>query len=223
VAAKNSARRQKHKEAEERRSFLLDAELHDCQRRVDGAIRRERLIRSYEKAFDGFDGRRPELDISHVRSELQTLGAAISDQPAAGPVLLGVAALLYAQSTSEAGQRLCWVVERAAFLNGGDDFVRGFVPFLSSMMLRPTIDVEGGGGDTITITVEDGVWTAGELRALAALLTRLAARQPIGRHPTGRVEPSRGSALVWKPRPTQSWHEWIVAFLGAWRARLWPL
>jgi hypothetical protein len=199
ISMRNDARRQHHADADVFRNQLLDKEM-EC------SVSHARSL-------------------SRARSELQVIGADVGCQPALGPVLLGIASLLVAQSHS--AQCQFWIVERAALLNCGDDLMRRIVRLvvdeLGCVPLRSHAHLESGmkADDTtsrglVAFCVDDDQWLNSELLTLAALLKQLASRQPIGRLPVGHVHTKE---RPWKPRTVGSWRAWFLATLTAWRER----
>ena len=118
IKEQNAARQQAHRDAAAAREALLDAEL----------LKREPAAAA---------------SVGAARAAVRAFLREHADQPATGPVLRGAAALLAAQA-AEAAARQAWRVERAALLNGGDDFVPRAVALLRSLALQPRADVEAG-------------------------------------------------------------------------------
>ena len=208
IAAQNAARKHHHADADERRNRLLDTQL-----------------------FPLGLGHSPHdecASLSLARAELARISAELGTQPAVGPVLLGAASLLTVQSRRD--DRCGWVLERSALLNCGDEMMRRLVRLMMDVLgLRRApfrTGVEDGADDrssagTIAWIVENGRWTPTESLALATVLRRLAARQPIGRQPAGQV--LTGQSLLadaYRARLLSSWRERLFSDLAAWRVRL---
>ena len=203
IAAQNDARRQSHADAEAYRNRLLDSEMRTPTDRPQTCT------------------------LSRAQAELQRLGADTGCEPALGPVLLGGAALLREQSQSQQCC-CCWVLERSALLNCGDDVMRRVVRlFMSDLGFTnaasrvddkesATRIGEQHSSGFCAFAVSDGQWSPSEMRTLASLVTRLAARQPIGRQPAGRVQMTRWS---WTPRTYDTWHARVLAAANAWCVR----
>ena len=173
----NAARQQAHRDAAAAREALLDAEL----------LKREP----------------PPPSVGAARAAWRAFLREHADQPATGPVLRGAAALLAAQA-AEAAARQAWRVERAALLNGGDDFVPRAVALLRSLALQPRADVEAGhDAPLVWELAQPSAWSAFELQALAVVCRRGCDRLPIGAAASGTVEPSAGAA-PFAPRAHES-------------------
>ncbi len=214
IAAQNTARRQHHLEADLRRNRLLDELLRRAARAPPAPLPPLPLPAS----------------LTAARAAIAQLDADLGIHAGIGPVLLGAAALLSAQSRAGA-DRCGWALERSALLNCGDEAMRRLVRLLVDAIglagTRPSVDVEGGADDrssggTLVWVVESGRWTSMESLALAALLRRLAAKQPIGRQPAGRLltGPSKLAADTYRARPLSSWRSRLLSDLIAWRVRL---
>ena len=174
----NAARQQAHRDAAAAREALLDAEL----------LKREPAAAA---------------SVGAARAAVRAFLREHADQPATGPVLRGAAALLAAQA-AEAAARQAWRVERAALLNGGDDFVPRAVALLRSLALQPRADVEAGhDAPLVWELAQPSAWSAFELQALAVVCRRGCDRLPIGAAASGTVEPSAGAA-PFAPRAHES-------------------
>ena len=199
ISSRNDARRRVHAEAEAKREQLLDMEIREV---APG------------------DHARPSL--SEAGAQLRELGRTTRHQPALGPILLGAAMLCRHQAKQSGG--CCWVLDRAALLNGGDSFVRTMVPLLCGPcgFYVHAAGLEGGadGARAIAFAVQQQRWTSAELYTLAAMLTHLAFQQPIGRRSCGCIEPR---LATWRPRSPSSWGARAFAVVRAWRVRLWIL
>lgn len=197
----NAARRRAHAVAEESRKALLTAQLKELQR-TEASPR----------------------TLAQARAALRTFLLAFDGQPAVGPVLLGCSALLRAQGTSGGGGQ-CWVVDRAALLNGGDAFVRQATPLFVALGVVPSgVSAEAtemglAQADEIALEVAPGAWTASELAALAVVVERRCARMAFGARASGRIE---GTARAFSPRECSSWWESLGTFLSAWLVRMAP-
>ena len=205
LAAQNAVRKRHHAGADERRNRLLDTQLFPR-------------------------GQSPHdecASLSLTRAELARLSAELGIQPAVGPVLLGAAALLTVQSRRD--DRCGWILERSALLNCGDEMMRRLVRLMMDFLgLRRApfrAGVEDGADDrssagTIAWIVENDRWTPTESLALATVLRRLAARQPIGRQPAGKVLNGQSMlADAYRARLLSSWRERLFSDLAAWRVR----
>ena len=188
----NAARRRLHAEAENAREEKLN------------------LALSEEALRDGAVG------LLDARTEILRFSRAHRDQPAVGPVLLGAAGLLSAQA--RVGTTLRWEVERVALLNGGDELVPRFIRLLGTVGLAEAPQRGREDHQVLGFVVRQH-YTSAELHALAAVLTRVAAKQPVGKRPCGRIEPTGGS---WRQRTFESWRSWIFAVGLAWRVRVLP-
>ena len=187
---RNAARRQLHAEAEASRETLLNAEVRASAR--------------------------CEIEPTLQRACSELLSFRKLGNLASGPVFQGASELCGRQAATDVGVR--WVLDRAALLNGGDDFVHRMVPLLSAMGLRASLAHESAGGE-LTFAVDNDVWTPNELVALAHLLSKCARHQPIGgTRPAGDFEELCG--VMWRPRPTSTWREWYLSALARLRARL---
>lgn len=199
----NAARRRAHAVAEESREKLLTAQLAQLQRAATSA-----------------------RTLAQARQALRQFFAAFDGQPAVGPVLLGCAALMRAQATSGVGGQ-CWVLDRAAMLNGGDAFVKQSIPLLGALGVAP-----GGRGaeaaeegllstsaDEVALEVVPGAWTAAELSALAVVVERRCSRMTFGARASGRIE---GSSKAYTPRECASWWDSLGSAISAWLFKLAP-
>ena len=205
LAAQNAARKRHHAGADERRNRLLDTQL-------------------FPRGHSPHD---ECASLSLARAELARFSAELGAQPAVGPVLLGAAALLTVQSRRD--DRCGWVLERSALLNCGDEMMRRLVRLMMDFLgLRRApfrAGVEDGADDrssagTIAWIVENDRWTPTESLALATVLRRLAARQPIGRQPAGKVLTGQSMlADAYRARLLSSWRERLFSDLAAWRVR----
>jgi len=151
----------------------LRSEQNTARRQVhaDAAVAREALLTAQLKALSAVssDAAAVATTLGLARAGLRDFLSAFDGQPAAGPFLLGVAALLRTQALSSTATAHQWRLERAAVLNGGDEFVRRAVPLLRELGLRccgdaGDVDLEGGNGaddDTIIVEVTTDTWTAG--------------------------------------------------------------
>ena len=168
--------------------------------------------------------------LRHVRVALERLGSHADSQPALGPLLLGSAALLTEQSRHADDLHRLWIVERSAFLNSGDDtmlrILRLMMYDLGLYHSADYIDLESGvqigekhSDGILAFGVSEQLWTRSELLAIASLLRRLAARQPIGRQAVGCVQPRRESSS-WRPRKLESWPARILTAVTAWRVQM---
>lgn len=209
----------------------LRGEQNTARRQVhaEAAAAREALLTTQLKALSAAS---PEAAAAATtlglgRAALRDFLFTFDGQPAAGPFLLGVAALLRTQALSGTSTAHQWRLERAAVLNGGDEFVRRAVPLLRALGLcvggdAGGVDLEGGNGaddDTIVVEVASATWTAGEMAALAAHIERRCARQPFGGRATGRVD---AGARAFEPRALVSWSEWLGSVLAALLLRMTP-
>ena len=135
-------------------------------------------------------------------------------------MLLGVAALLRAQSASPAVLQ-AWACERAVLLNGGDGFVRDAVGLLRTLSLQLAArgaDVEAADG-LLRWVVRSGAWSVAELRALAVLAERRGRRVSLGAAASGgRVEPAAAGEFA--PHEFPSWQAWLHSLLVSSLARL---
>lgn len=191
IRVQNEARKAHHAAAAASRELLLDAALHELS--LDSTSRGALLPACF-----------------HLRE----LAARIDEQVAAAPVLMGLAALMGSQArTSSSIYR--WCVNRAALLNGGDDFVRAIVPIFGLLRLRCVNDIESS-GENLTFEVACGAWTFGELRALETLARCYALRLPMGRTAAGRVSEYD---QAWQPHRAESLLAALLGNLGAWRVR----
>lgn len=201
---------------------------------AEAAAARERILsnalRQLEQSCAANDKQQP-LTLAQARGALSKFLAAFDGQPAVGPLLLGLAALLRAQAASPSGEGRRWLVDRAAILNGGDQFVKGAVPLLGQCGLRQgsgaSGDAEeagqGASSDELTLQLADGTWTFGEMSALAAHLERKCARAAAGAgfggRASGRVD---AGASAYEPRALSSLGEWLGSVLSAWLTRWAP-
>ena len=194
----NAARRRAHTEAAASRGALLDDKIQE-------------LTRSAANAHT----------LGQARAALRTFLIAFDGQPAVGPLLLGVAALLKAQAMAGAAAQ-CWHVDRAAFLNGGDALVEQVMPLMHALRVLPNpsaADSEAGRADELALEVEAHAWTPGELGALASLLERKCARQPLGGRATGTIA---SSGRKFTPRELATWQAWLGSVMGVLLTRLSP-
>ena len=159
--------------------------------------------------------------IAQVRAEARALNSALGSSPAAGPVLLGAATLVLSQARERSRQG--WVLERAALLNGGDEFVRQMVPFLGFFLrvhsdcgeagTATSASAHGSAGYVVLSVRDDCQLTTSELRILALLLRRLASRQPVGRRPCGTIESIDGK---WTATQSATLISRLVSLIQAW-------
>ena len=195
IRARNDARRAAHAEAEAKRELLLDTEIREAA------------------------APRGRLSLSEAGAQLRELGKTARHQPALGPILLGAAMLCRRQAKQSDG--CCWVLDRAALLNGGDSFVRTMVPLLCGAcgLYVHAAGLESGADGTraISFAVQEQRWTSEELYTLAAMLTNLALQQPVGRRSCGSIETR---LATWNPRSPTSWGARAMAVVRAWRVRL---
>ena len=191
IRARNKARQRVHAEAETAREALLSAEL--------------RSLRAVEDS----------PTIGHVmRSHVGPFLSAAGNEPAAGPILMGVATLLSAAATLPT-DGCCWYLPRAAVLNGGDKFVvRVMALFAGLGLTSPLLEASPVADGEIALEVTSGTWTATELRVFARVFLRHVRRQPFGRSPAGRIAPS---GRPFSPRVTTSGSLWVLMVLNAWR------
>jgi hypothetical protein len=199
----NDARKRVHADAASERRSLLQALLED--------------LRGAALKLAGTPGQ-----LGEARASLRAMLASFADQPAAGPVLLGVASLLRAQA--EAPAAAAWRVEVAALLNGGDEFVRRAVPLLQTLALQPAgmRDPEAGlvaacDGEEVAFELRPAAWASAELGCLARLIERRAARLPWGARATGQIVETAAS---FETRPLATWGEWWSSVLGQLLCRL---
>ena len=146
-----------------------------------------------------------------------------------GPLLLGLAALLKAQAGAADGSGRCWVLERAAVLNGGDAFVKQVVPLFGQCGVRPVggaggADAEAGLGpsaDEMALQVRDGVWSLPEMQALASFVERKCKGSSGGfaGRASGRVD---AGSFAYTARENASLAEWLATLLSAWLTRFAP-
>ena len=197
---KNAARRRAHIEAAASREQLLTDLLRELSRAAAEAT-----------------------TLAQARGALRTFLAAFDGQPAVGPLLLGIAALMRAQAAAgTTGQ--CWCLERAAVLNGGDAFVKQSMPLLRALGLRPNAlaDTEQGLGasaEEIALELAACTWTANELGAIAYLIERRCARQPMPGRASGRID---GSSRAFEARELNGPIEWLNSVVGCMLTRLSP-
>ena len=202
---------------------------------AEAAAARERILsnalRQLEQSCAANDKQQP-LTLAQARRALSKFLAAFDGQPAVGPLLLGLAALLRAQAASPSGEGRRWLVDRAAILNGGDQFVKRAVPLLGQCGVRQgsggaSGDAEeagqGASSDELTLQLADGTWTFGEMSALAAHVERKCARAAAGAgfggRASGRVD---AGASAYEPRALSSLGEWLGSVLSAWLTRWAP-
>ena len=210
----NSARKRAHAEAAAAREKLLSDALRE-------------LERSFAAKPQVVGGATAPPPLRAARQALAKFLATFDGQPAVGPLFLGLAALLRAQAAD--GKAQCWVVDRAAVLNGGDAFVKTAVPLLGQCGVRPLVGSGGAaateegraaGDDEVALRVENGCWTQGELAALAAFVERKGKGSGFGARASGRVEADADAAFA--PRSLSSLSEWARSVLSAWLTRLAP-
>ena len=168
--------------------------------------------------------------LGSARAALKQFLASFEGQPAVGPLFLGVAGLLKAQANAGTAG-VCWHVDRATILNGGDEFVRLGVPLLAELGLLPcAAGVDGGSASVasleegtapseLSLQVAEGIWADHEMHALASVLERKGGRY--GARAGGRIEPTARSG-AFTPRVIASWPAWVASVLGAWLYRLTP-
>lgn len=216
VKEQNAARRLVHKEAEAQREQLLDALLRGeappptQDRPTSSPARRAPSASSQGRPESGFGGARAALDAFCAGDAAREL--------ARGPLLLGAAALLRAQS-EQPTERQAWACDRAVLLNGGDAFVVDAVRLLQTLAMQPSTqaaDVEVADGQ-IRWAVQPNAWSLGELRALAALAERRGKKIAMGTRASGQVVADSGG---FKPYEFGSWQQWLHAWLATSLARL---
>lgn len=216
VKEQNAARRLVHAEAEAEREQLLDKLLRGeamppTQDRPSSSPAR----RAPSASAQG----RPESGFGGARAALDTFCAGgLARELARGPLLLGAAALLRAQSEQPAVSQ-AWTCDRAVLLNGGDAFVVDAVRLLQAFALQPSAqaaDVEAADG-LIRWAVQPNAWSIGELRALAALAERRGKKIAMGTRAGGQVAADGGG---FKPYEFGSWQQWLQAWLATSLARL---
>ena len=190
---------------------------------AEAAAAREKLLSNALRELEAAGSTRT-LTLAQARAALAKFLVAFDGQPAVGPLLLGLGALLRAQSTSPAQAGKCWLVDRAAVLNGGDDFVKQAVPLLGLCGVRTgagaAVAEEGAGAssDEVALRLVDGAWTLGEMGALGVLVERKS-RGSLGARASGRIIETGDACAV---RQTASLGEWVSAVLSAWLTRLAP-
>ena len=206
----NTARKRAHAEAAAAREKLLSNALRDLEQQAAKAV--------------ASAGPR-EVTLAQARAALSKFLLAFNGQPAVGPLLLGLGALLRAQANSPEQAGKCWLVDRATLLNGGDEFVRQAVPLLGMCGVRPGAGAalaeagDGAADDEVALRVVDGAWTLGEMGALGVLLERKSRGGAYGARAGGRLV---DTGETWGARQTASLGEWMSALLSAWLTRLAP-
>ena len=208
----NSARKRAHAEAAASREILLTNALRELEKSVSVKV----------------EGGRP-LTLAQARGALSKFLADFNGQPAVGPLLLGLATLLKAQAGAADGSGRCWVLERAAVLNGGDAFVKQVVPLFGQCGVRPVggaggADAEAGLGpsaDEMALQVRDGVWSLPEMQALASFVERKCKGSSGGfaGRASGRVD---AGSFAYTARENASLAEWLATLLSAWLTRFAP-
>jgi hypothetical protein len=199
---------------------------------ADAAATRERLLSDALRRLDASVEAAPQpLTLGAARFALSKFLVAFHGQPAVGPLLLGLAALLRAQATALDGTARCWILERAAILNGGDAFVDPSAALLGACGVKSASaaavaeEAEAGRApteDELVLRVADGSWTHSELAALASYLERKSSRAAASSGFGGRASGRVVVGGAYEPRTLASLGEWLGALLSTWLTRLAP-
>jgi len=166
--------------------------------------------------------------VTASKASLRRFCAAHAPQPASWPVLHGVRSLLHTQSRSDGEQ--VWLCSRDTLLNGGDAFVRPVLTLLHDLHFQlvmgsgavrtaGTSDAvameEGTCNDELHWVLESGVWSAAELSALAAVVSREISR--VGASAVGGKVVESGRRF--EVRVIRDWRAWLLTLCRAWYVR----